>query len=78
MREVMNTGRQLQVLDAFYRRERKRPASYLEVCEDVGFALRALERHIRILEKRGLIQRVPWKHRSVRVTSAGVAALESA
>ena len=38
MREVMNTGRQLQVLDAFYRRERKSAGVLLEVCEDVGFA----------------------------------------
>ena len=78
MHEVTNTERQLQVLGAFFRREHTRPASYTEVCQDVGFALRALERHVRILEKRGLIERTPRKHRSVRVTSTGIAALESA
>ena len=78
MSDGVHTERQLEVLRAFFRRERKRPASYTEVCEDVGFALRALERHVRILEKRGLIERAPRKHRSVRVTRAGIAALESA
>ena len=73
---IYNTERQLEVLRAFFRREARRPASYQEVCEDVGFALRALERHVRILEKRGLISRSPKRHRSVRLTRAGIAALE--
>jgi len=69
------TKRGLEVLAVF----RDGARTHLEARQRLNISSpNALARHLANLEKRGLIERSPRKHRSVRVTRAGIAALESA
>jgi len=69
------TKRGLEVLAVF----RDGARTHLEARRRLNISSpNALARHLANLEKRGLIERSPRKHRSVRVTRAGIAALESA
>jgi SOS-response transcriptional repressor LexA len=78
MPEIQNTPRQLQVLNALVSRDGRSP-SFQEVGDRVGLrSLNAVARHIRILERRGLIAKEAKKRRSIKVLPAGIAALESA
>ena len=76
MIEYTNTGRQLQVLGALLPRDGRAP-TFEEVGQQVGLkSLNAVARHIRILERRGLIAKEPRKCRSIKVLEAGLAALQ--
>jgi len=76
MKEYANTGRQLQVLGALLPRDGLAP-TFEEIGVRVGLkSLNAVARHIRILERRGLIAKEQRKRRSIKVLEAGLAALE--
>jgi SOS-response transcriptional repressor LexA len=74
-RRGITTDRALEVLAVF----RQGELSYREACAKLHIGSNnALDRHVKNLEARGLIERQPKKHRSIKVLEAGIAALEGA
>ena len=68
------TGRGFEVLRVIRDNE---GASYRELCAQLAINSNyALSRHVKNLERKGLITREPNKHRSIRILPAGLAALE--
>jgi repressor LexA len=72
--EKFATDRQLQVLReiAWYIDAYKFPPSFREIGDMVGIkAVHGVEKHIKVLEVKGLIEREPGKYRALRITDKG-------